>query len=178
MLQVVISNQGPQFISNFLKDSYKLLNIKSNASMAFHPQTDGQTERVNQEVEKYLWMFINHQQTDWVEWLVLAAFQHNNRVHSATGKSPFQVNHGRNPNIMLRAKHSTLFRTPASESFADTMTRIHEETKVALEKATEQMKKQYDKKKSPAIDYQVGDKVWLDTTNLKLACPKKKLDNK
>ncbi len=177
MPQVVISDRGPQFISNFLKDLYKLLNIKSNTSMAFHPQTDGQTEQVNQEVEKYLQIFINHRQTDWVEWLALAAFQHNNQVHSATGKSPFQVNHERNPDIMPGAKRSALFRTLASENFADTMTHIHEETKAALEKATEQMKKQYDKK-SPSVNYKVSNKVWLDTTNLKLAYPKKKLDNK
>ncbi len=58
------------------------------------------------------------------------------------------------------------------------MQKIHEEAKQALEKATAQMKAQYDKKKRPAIEYQVGDKVWLDTTNLNLPQPKKKLDNK
>ncbi len=54
MLQVVISDRGPQFISKFMKELYRLLDITPNASTAFHPQTDGQTERVNQEIEKYL----------------------------------------------------------------------------------------------------------------------------
>ncbi len=58
------------------------------------------------------------------------------------------------------------------------MQKIHEEAKCALEKAANQMKAQYDKKKRPAIEYQVGDKVWLDTTNLNLPRPKKKLDDK
>ncbi len=78
MPQVVISDQGTMFISKFMKDLYNLLQIKSNASTAYHPQTDGQMEQVNQEVEKYLRIFVNHLQDDWVEWLLLAAFTHNN----------------------------------------------------------------------------------------------------
>ncbi len=74
-----------------------MLDITPNASTAFHPQTDGQTERVNQEIEKYLRIFVNYRQTDWSDWLPLAEFTHNNRIHSATGKSPFVVLYGRNP---------------------------------------------------------------------------------
>ncbi len=59
---------------------------------------------MNQEVEKYLQIFVNHLQDDWVEWLSLAAFAHNNRVHSATGKSPFEVNYGYNADILPGAK--------------------------------------------------------------------------
>ncbi len=70
------------------------------------------------------------------------------------------------------------FRTPASTTFISQMQKIHAEAKQALEKATNQMKAQYDKKKRTAIEYQVGDKVWLDTTNLNLPPPKKKLDDK
>ncbi|SJL19037.1 uncharacterized protein ARMOST_22644 [Armillaria ostoyae] len=174
----VISDRGPQFVSKFLQDLYKMLDIKGNASTAYHPQTDGQTERVNQEIEKYLRIFINVRQTDWPEWLPLAAFQHNNRIHSATGKSPFFVNFGRNPRIAPDTHTHAALRTPASEEFKATMKLIHDETKAALTKAAEQMKNQYDKKKKVAITYQPGDKVWLDTTNLHLARPKKKLDDK
>ncbi len=65
-----------------------------------------------------------------------------------------------------------------STTFVSETQKIHEEAKQALEKAAAQMKAQYDKKKRPAIEYQVGDKVWLDTTNLNLPRPKKKLDDK
>ncbi|SJL18797.1 uncharacterized protein ARMOST_22398 [Armillaria ostoyae] len=54
MPQVVISDRGPQFISKFMTELYRMLDIKQNASTAFHPQTDGQTEHINQEVKKYL----------------------------------------------------------------------------------------------------------------------------
>ncbi len=97
MPRVVISDHGPQFVSKFMKELYRLLNITPNASTAWHPQTDGQTERVNQEVEKYLRIFVNYRQDDWTDWLPLAEFAHNNRIHSATGKSPFMILYGRNP---------------------------------------------------------------------------------
>ncbi len=161
-----------------MKDLYNLLQIKGNASTAYHPQTDGQTERVNQEVEKYLQMFVNHLQTDWAEWLSLAAFTHNNRIHSSTGKSPFEVNYSYNLAILLGTNHITPFRTPASNAFVSKMQEIHVTVKKSLEKDALQMKVQYDKSKRPAIEYKVGDKVWLDTTNLHLPRPKKKLDDK
>jgi transposase InsO family protein len=56
----VISDRGPQFVSGFMRELYKLLGIEGNPSMVYHPQTNGQTERVNREVEKYLRMFTNH----------------------------------------------------------------------------------------------------------------------
>ncbi len=178
MPQVVISDQGTVFVSKFMKDLYNLLQIKANASTAWHPQTDGQTERVNQEVEKYLWIFVNHLQDNWVEWLSLATFAHNNRTHSATGKSPFEVNYSYNTNVLPGAKPQAPFHTPASTMFISQMQKIHTEAKRALEKATDQMKAHYNKKKRSVIEYQVGDKVWLDTTNLNLPRPKKKLADK
>ncbi len=178
MPQVVISDRGTVFVSKFMKDLYDLLQIKANVSTAYHPQTDGQTERVNQEVEKYLRIFIKHLQNDWAEWLSLAAFAHNNHTHSATGKSPFEINYGYNAEILPGAKPRAPFRTPASTTFVSQMQKIHAEAKQALEKAADQMKAQYNKKKRPAVKYQVGDKVWLDTTNLNLPRPKKKLADK
>ncbi len=178
MPQIIISDRGTQFVSRFMKDLYDLLQIRSNASTAFHPQTDGQTEHVNQEIEEYLHIFINHLQTDWVDWLPLAMVAHNNRTHSSTGKSPFQVNHGFNPNIVSGIKPQSPFRTPASNTFISKMQEIHAEAKWSIEKAANQMKAQYDKKRKLAVKYQPGDKVWLNTTNLHLSWPKKKLSDK
>ncbi len=102
MPHVVISDRGPQFVSKFMKELYRLLDITPNASTTWHPQTDGQTERVNQEIEKYLRIFVNYRQDDWTDWLPLAEFAHNNRIHSATGKSPFMILYGRNPRLHSR----------------------------------------------------------------------------
>jgi hypothetical protein len=62
--------------------------------MAYHPQTDSQTEWINQEVKKYLQMFTSHQQDDWADWLPLAKFSHNNTINESTGHSPFYLSKG------------------------------------------------------------------------------------
>ncbi len=178
MLQVVISDRGAQFVSKFMKELYRLLDITPNASTTWHPQTDGQTERVNQEIEKYLRIFVNYRQDDWTNWLPLAEFAHNNWVHSATSKSPFMVLYGRNPRLIPDASNYYSISNPAAEEFMTTMSNIHRETCDALQKAATNMKRQYDKRKTASRDYQVGDKVWLDSTNLHLPRPKKKLDDK
>src|SRR5882672_6852145 len=76
LLEEVISDLGTQFVSNFTRSLSQLLGIRVAASMAYHPQMDGQTERVNQEFELFLRLFINQWQDDWYEWLAIV------RVHS------------------------------------------------------------------------------------------------
>ncbi|SJL16561.1 uncharacterized protein ARMOST_20087 [Armillaria ostoyae] len=158
MPQVVISDRGPQFVSAFMKELYRMLNITQNASTAFHPQTDGQTERVNQEVEKYLRIFINYHQDDWADWLPLAEFAHNNRTHSATGRSPFMIMYGCNPRIMPDSPRTPNSKTPAASDFSKAMQKVHKETETALEEAAKRMKAQYDKHKRPAKEYKPGEK--------------------
>ena len=74
--QKVISNRGPQFVSKFMKELYEVMGIKGNPSTAYHPQTDGQMERVNQLVKEFLTMFVNDKQDDWSNWLAVAQFCH------------------------------------------------------------------------------------------------------
>jgi len=69
-----------------------------------HPQTDGQTERVNQELEQYLRMFINHRQEQWPEWLGTAEFAYNNKAHLSTKTLPFKANYGQDPRMGSRGK--------------------------------------------------------------------------
>ena len=80
----IISDHGPQFVARFTQELYRLLGIKLASSTAWHPQTDGQTERVNQELDQYLWLFVNEWQDDWYNLLPIAEFQHNNHVYSTT----------------------------------------------------------------------------------------------
>ena len=68
-------------------------------STAYHPQTDGQTERVNQELEQYLRCYTSQVQDDWAKYVSLAEFAYNNRKHSATEKSPFEIILGYHPAI-------------------------------------------------------------------------------
>ena len=78
----IISDRGPQFVAGLMRELNRILGIESKLSTAFHPQTDGQTERVNQELEQYLRMFINHRQEQWPDWLEMAEFAYNNKTHS------------------------------------------------------------------------------------------------
>ena len=80
----VVSDRGPQFMVEFTRELYRMLGIKLAATTAYHPQGDGQTEQVNQELEQYLCLFVNQQQDDWTDLLLLADFQYNNHVHAST----------------------------------------------------------------------------------------------
>src|SRR6266850_8510533 len=90
----VISNHRPAFVSNFSRELATLLGVKLTPSTSYHPQTDGQMERVNQEIEAYLRVFVSHRQDDWANWLPLAEFAYNNKVHVATRRTPFELDAG------------------------------------------------------------------------------------
>jgi len=91
----VVSDRRPQFAVDLMKELNKMLGIETKLSTAFHPQTDGQTERMNQELEQYFQFFVDHRQKDWPDWLAMVEFAINNKIHSATKVSPFIANYGR-----------------------------------------------------------------------------------
>ena len=91
----IVSNRGPQFAAELMKELNRMLGIETRLLTVFHLQTDGQTEQMNQELEQYLRFFVDHRQKDWPEWLALAEFVVNNKAHMATKVSPFIANYGR-----------------------------------------------------------------------------------
>ncbi|SOV09088.1 uncharacterized protein UDID_18259 [Ustilago sp. UG-2017a] len=93
----MVSDRGRQFISGAWKAFAEQMGVKHSLSTAYHPQTDGQTERVNQVVEQYLRMYCNYEQNDWADLLDTAAFVYNNTVHNSIGVSPFFACYGWNP---------------------------------------------------------------------------------
>jgi len=84
LLESIILDREPQFVVGLMRELNGMLGIESKLLTAFHPQTDGQTERVNQELEQYLRMFIDHRQEQWPKWLGTVEFAYNNKVHSST----------------------------------------------------------------------------------------------
>src|SRR3954471_3179763 len=74
MPEKVISDRGPQFVSKFIQSLYQMLEVTGKPSTTYHPQTDGQMERVNQEIERYLQTYINHHQMDWWNGYLLPNF--------------------------------------------------------------------------------------------------------
>jgi len=72
------------------------------SSTAWHPQIDGQTEHINQELDQYLWLFVNEQQDNWYNLLPMVEFQHNNHVYSVTQQPLFLLNTGRLPHMSFK----------------------------------------------------------------------------
>ncbi|MBW0504255.1 hypothetical protein O181_043970 [Austropuccinia psidii MF-1] len=95
----IVSDRGSLFVSSFWTQLCQQLKISRDLSTAFHPETDGQTERLNQIVEKYLWLYVSYHQDDWHTWLSLAEFAYNNSEHSSTKQSPFFTIYGTNPSF-------------------------------------------------------------------------------
>ena len=148
-----------------MRDLNQLLSIQSNLSTAYQPQTDGQMERVNQEVEQYLRLFVNYHQSDWSEWLPLAEFSYNDKLQSSTGYSPFYLNYGQHPRTAYNPRVCT--RNDSAETFAARMQRIRDDANSALVKSAATMKHFYDRSHSMSPNYQLGDSVWLEAPNLK-----------
>ena len=122
-----------------------MLGIESKMSTAFHPQTGGQMERVNQELEQYLRMFIDHRQEQWPDWLGTAEFAYNNKAHSSTKTLPFKANYEQDSRIGFETRRKGKYK--GVEKFAIKIKEVQEEAKAVLGKAQEEMKKYADRKR-------------------------------
>jgi len=142
-----------------------MLEIESKLLTAFHPQIDRQTKRMNQELEQYLRMFINHRQEQWPEWLGTAEFIYNNKVYSSTRTSPFKANYGQDPRMGFEGKKKGKY--VGAKKFVEKMKEIQKEAKAALGKVQEDIKKYADRRRSEVDEYKVGDLVMLSTKDLK-----------
>ena len=146
------------------------------SSTAWHPQTDGQTERVNQELDQYLQLFVNEWQDNWYDLLPIAEFQHNNHVHFTIQQPPFLLDTGRIPRMGFepRQNHSNL---ETVNEFMERMRMAIKEAKSAICKAQEDMKRYYDRCRTPAPVFNPGDKVFLDALDIRTTCPSQKLSH-
>ena len=161
----IISDRGPQFVAGIMRELNRMLGIESKLSMAFHSQTNGQTERVNQELEQYLRMFIDHRQKQWPDWLGTAEFTYNNKAHSSTKMLSFKANYRQDPRMGFEMRKKGKYK--GAEKFVTKMKEIQEEAKAVLGKAQEEIKKYTNRKRGEANEYKVGDLVMLSTKDLK-----------
>jgi len=140
----IISDRGVQFMAEIMKELNNLLGIQMKLSIAYYPQTNRQTKRVNQELEQYLRVFINHRQEQWPDWLGTVEFAYNNKIHIATKILPFKVNYGQNPRMRFEGRRKGKYEVAGK--FVEKIKKIQEEAKAALGKAQEEMKKFIDKR--------------------------------
>jgi len=106
----IISDRGAQFVVGMMRELNNLLGIQTKLSTAYHPQTDGQTERINQELEQYLRVFIDHRQEQWPDWLGMVEFAYNNKIHVATKISPFKANYSQDPRIGFEGRRKEKYK--------------------------------------------------------------------
>ena len=171
----IVSDRGKLFVSKFWSSLCHLLDIKANLSTAYHPETDGQTERVNQILKQYIRLYINYQQDDWVPLLPLAEFAYNNTPHSTTQVTPFFANKGYHPRFEIGIDDVSSY---AARQHADDLTALHDYLKEQLRITIEQYTWATEHCRIPPPDFRVGSKVWLDTCNIKTKHPSKKLNSK
>jgi len=174
LLKYVISDRGPQFIACFTKELYHLLRIKLASSTAWHPQTDGQMECVNQELDQYLWLFVNKQQDDWYDLLLMVEFQHNNHVHSTTQQPPFLLDTRWLPCMGFEPQQNPSGLETVNE-FMERIRMVIKEVKSVIHKAQDNMKRYYNCQRTPALVFKPGNKVFLDASDIWTMCPSQKL---
>jgi hypothetical protein len=174
--RVVLSDRGLQFIAGFTRELYKLLGIELATLTAYHPQTNGQTERVNQELEGYLRIFTSRRQDNWDKLLPLGKFSHNNHVHSSTQQTPVMVDTGRHPHMGFEPQQPRSKLESVNE-FVEHMAQGLEEVKAALTKAKDKYTMYYNQCREPAPVFTQGDRVWLDGSDIATNRPSSKLSH-
>lgn len=162
----IVSDRGPQFTSQVWKAFCGALGAKVNLSSGFHPQTNGQTERLNQELEVALRCIIEGHPTSWSDLLPWVEYAHNTLTSSATGMSPFECSLGYQPPLLTM--HEEEISVPSVQHHLRRCRRIWRDTKAALLRSTDQNKRFADKRRSQAPQYAPGQEVWLSASDIPL----------
>ncbi|UTT90047.1 hypothetical protein NDA17_002054 [Ustilago hordei] len=157
----MVSDRGRQFISGAWKAFAEQMGVKHSLSMAYHPQTDGQTERVNQVIEQYLRMYCNYEQDDWANLLDTAAFVYNNMVHNSIGVSPFFACYGWNPKAHPDIPQRLGVNDPGRFEY---LMDGKERCKYLQEQIREAQRRSVDQynRKHKDIKFKVGDMVYIN----------------
>jgi len=159
MPSALISDRDHIFTSKLWQELFRLAGVELKMSSSYHPQTDGQTERVNQCMETFLRCFVHACPTKWFSWLHLAEFWYNTSSHSALGRSPFEVLYGHAPRVfgIQPSDASPVSDLSAWLSEHELMQHLIQQH---LHRAQQRMKRQSDKHRSER-SFSVGDMVYL-----------------
>jgi len=150
--ETIISERDTRFTSNFWMSLMQLLQVKLNISTTFHPETDGQTERVNQTLEQYLRSYLSYQQDDWVSLLPFAEHAYNISVSKSAKASPFEINYGFTPQTQwLGMVSDNQGIDPDSELVVWDWERTRQAIRETLQPAQERQRKWHDQKRQPSF---------------------------
>ncbi|SCV67557.1 BQ2448_5168 [Microbotryum intermedium] len=155
----IVSDRGATFTSNWWSEFLAMLKIKPNLSTAFHPESDGQTERTNQTLEHYLRHFCDYLQTNWSELLPLAEFAYNNSFHSSIGASPFYVTRGYHPRLEVSLRDSFVTNVPR---YLQHLRSVQAAARKQISQAQETQARFANLKRRPSPPFKIGDQVLLN----------------
>ena len=161
----IVTDRGSVFTSKFYSSLCYALKIKQKLSTAFHPQTDGQTERQNSSMEQYLRAFVNYEQDNWVSLLPMAEFAYNNSVNASTRISPFEVMLGYSPRMTFEEPVDPRAKSVSAQQHARHLSNLMSVLRENLMEA-QRYQKQYADKHSKPMQFAVGDFVWLRGKNI------------
>ncbi|TPX33158.1 hypothetical protein SeLEV6574_g08402 [Synchytrium endobioticum] len=179
--QSIVSDRGPQFKAHFWRHLLEILGSKALLSSAYHPETDGQSERMNQELETYLRCFTSYNQDNWPKLLPTAEFAHNNTYHTSIGMSPLQATTGQDASIEFLGSNTetpSSSTVPEASKMKERMDTIYKQVTWHLERALQRHKKNADEYRREEFSYNAGDEVMLSTKSIRTDRPTKKLDYK
>ena len=166
---VIISDRDAKFTSIFWRSLWGQLGTQLHMSTAFHPETDGQTERQNRTLEEALRAYVNYKQNDWDEHLVSLELAYNCSVHLSTGFSPYYLNYGYDPHLPIDAAMNSS-RISNNPTAAERIQQLHDSIQMAKKNIAEAQQRQahYANLKRREIQLIVGQKVFLSTQHLAL----------
>ena len=165
--RTIVSDRDTRFTSEFFRDVCRYLQIEQSMSTAFHPQSDGQTERTNRFVEDILRVYVSPAQDDWDVYLPLVEFAINNAYQESVQNSPFFLNYGYHPRTPSDIAVSSLRGGPLNSTFGQDVSKALEHAKECLSQAQSRMSK-YANRKRREVQFQIGDFVLLSAKNLHL----------
>lgn len=169
----ILSDRGPQFIARFWKSFWQLMGVTIRLTSGYHPQSNGQTERVNQELEKYLRCYCSTNPTTWASHLMWAEIAHNQLTSSSTGLSPFEIVTGYPPAFLPGS--TTDGPVPSANASVQRLRRLWKRARQNLQRASKQHKRQADRRRRVAVVYRPGDRVWVSTKGLPIQTESRKL---
>ena len=173
----IVSDRDSRFTSLFWKSLWEMLDTKLRMSTASHPQTDGQTENMNKTLEQILRAFCNNKQDNWDELLPYAEIAYNSAKNLSTGYSPFYLDHGQEASLPANLLHGKYLPDSGNAKVEEVLEELGEALKLVqsnLQKAQQRQKKYADMKRKD-IEYAVGDRVLLDTSDIHFTVGTKKL---
>ena len=160
--QIIISDRGTQFAAQTFQNLCQTLGIKSTMSTAYHPQTDGQAERTNQEIETYFRIYCYNQPHNWAKHIPILQFEINNKYHSVTNKKPSELLLGYTPRAI--PDHFPLSNFPSIQGRLAELLEIRKEAHHAHDISRQRMGERNAHAYPP---FKVGERVWLHANNLR-----------